>query len=95
MLSKGVISTNYNAYVSAKAELKADQAALDFNQQNLDILRKGQAVIAGEKMESDIKSPINGYILQRNVDLGDPVMPLAFIKVQQFLHNSRYGSSNF
>ena len=28
-------------------------------------------------MESDIKSPINGYILQRNVDLGDPVTPMA------------------
>ena len=77
LLDKGVISKNYSAYSSAVAQLKADQAALDFNQQNLDILRKGQAVIAGEKMESDIKSPINGYILQRNVDLGDPVTPMA------------------
>ena len=77
MLADGLISKNHNAYISAKAQLKADQAALLYSQQNLGILRKGNAVIDGENMGSIIKSPIDGYVLQRNVDLGDPVTPMA------------------
>lgn len=77
LVAKGIIKKNSSDYITAVAKLKTDQAQLDFNNQNLEILRKGKAIIGGESMGSEIKSPLSGYILQRNVDIGDPVIPMS------------------
>lgn len=44
--------------------------------ERLQLLEKGKVKIANTNIESVVKSPITGYILERNVALGDPVVPL-------------------
>ena len=86
LVDKKIIKHNSSDYINAIAKLKTDKAMLDFNQQNLDILVKGKAVIAGEVMGSEIKSPLDGYILQRNVDIGDPVTPMSSFQAATILY---------
>ncbi len=43
---------------------------------NLDLIRKGRIAGRGRTMESIIRAPAGGILLERNVDPGDPVVPL-------------------
>lgn len=61
-----------------------DQATKDYQsakiqrqlaQEQLAILQKGKTTVAGQTIQSVIVSPIDGYILSREVDVGDPVVP--------------------
>ena len=45
-------------------------------EEELAILDKGKAVVAGRSVESVIVSPVAGHVLKRHVDTGDPVVPL-------------------
>jgi HlyD family secretion protein len=45
-------------------------------QERLDLIEKGRVKIADTRIESVVKSPLTGYILEKNVNLGDPVVPL-------------------
>ena len=47
-----------------------------FDQQQLDLMQKGETTIAGKPMHNTISAPIAGYILARDVDIGDPVIAL-------------------
>lgn len=55
-----------------------DEAALrhQITIEKLDLLEKGKVVIAETKIETVIKAPIAGYILEKSVNVGDPVVPL-------------------
>lgn len=55
-----------------------DQAAvrLEISRERLALLEKGKISIAGTNIETTVKAPITGYILQKSVNLGDPVVPL-------------------
>jgi HlyD family secretion protein len=55
-----------------------DQAKLrhQITQERLDLIEKGWVKIADTNIESVVKSPLTGYILEKNVNLGDPVVPL-------------------
>ena len=55
-----------------------DQAQLRFTmaQEKLDLIEKGKVRIANTDIETVIKAPLTGYILEKNVSLGDPVVPL-------------------
>jgi len=55
-----------------------DEAALSCKiaEEQLDLLEKGKVRIAGKDIETVIKSPITGYILEKSVNVGDPVVPL-------------------
>jgi HlyD family secretion protein len=44
--------------------------------ERLDLLEKGKVRIANTNIETVVKSPLTGYILEKNVNLGDPVVPL-------------------
>jgi len=44
--------------------------------ERLDLLERGKVRIAGTQIESVIKAPISGTILERSVNVGDPVVPL-------------------
>ncbi len=44
--------------------------------ERLELLEKGRIRIAETNIEAVIKAPISGYILQKNVNVGDPVVPL-------------------
>jgi len=49
---------------------------LKLAQEKLSLIDKGKTNIANRKIESVIKSPITGTILERKVNVGDPVVPL-------------------
>jgi HlyD family secretion protein len=59
-------SRNYS-----EAELR-----LKLSQEKLSLIDKGKTNIANRKIESIIKSPITGTVLERKVNVGDPVVPL-------------------
>lgn len=44
--------------------------------EQLDLLEKGKIKIANTNIETVVKAPLTGFILEKNVNLGDPVVPL-------------------
>ena len=44
--------------------------------ERLQLIEKGKVKIADTNIETVVKSPLTGYILEKNVNLGDPVVPL-------------------
>ncbi len=44
--------------------------------EHLDLIEKGKVKIADTRIETVVKSPLTGFILEKNVNLGDPVVPL-------------------
>ncbi len=55
-----------------------DQAVLEHQVavEQLELLEKGKVRIADTNIETVIKAPITGYILNKSVNVGDPVVPL-------------------
>ena len=55
-----------------------DQAVLSVKiaEEQLDLLEKGKVKFADRDIETVIESPITGYILEKSVNVGDPVVPL-------------------
>jgi HlyD family secretion protein len=49
---------------------------LKLSQEKLSLIEKGKTNIANRKIESVLKSPITGTVLERKVNVGDPVVPL-------------------
>jgi len=58
-----------SAYEETKLRLK-------LSQEKLSLIEKGRTNIAGRRIDSVIKSPISGTVLEREVNVGDPVVPL-------------------
>jgi HlyD family secretion protein len=69
IISSDQLDADREAYELARIEL--DRAA-----DNLELTREGRVTGRGEEMESIIRAPAGGIVLQRNVDPGDPVVPL-------------------
>lgn len=44
--------------------------------ERLELIEKGKVKIAGTNIETVVKAPLSGSILEKNVNLGDPVVPL-------------------
>jgi HlyD family secretion protein len=55
-----------------------DEAALHHQmaKEKLQLIEKGKVQIADKSIETVIKAPITGYILEKVVNVGDPVVPL-------------------
>lgn len=55
-----------------------DQAKLRFkmSQEKLELIESGKVRIANTNIETVIKAPLTGFILEKTVNLGDPVVPL-------------------
>lgn len=71
---KSLISTQeYEAYQAKCDEMKL---RLSLAREKLALIEKGQAKIADRIVENVIKASIEGTILVRNVNVGDPVVPL-------------------
>src|SRR5690606_33454296 len=45
--------------------------------ERLALLEQGKVTIADTRIESVVKSPIDGFILEKMVEIGDPVVPLS------------------
>ena len=55
-----------------------DEAQLSHKiaEEQLDLLEKGKVKMEDKDIETVIKSPITGFILEKSVNMGDPVVPL-------------------
>lgn len=72
--NKGLISDqNYEALLQ-----KYDEAKLrhQISREKLELIENGKVQIADTSIETVVKAPLSGYILEKNVNLGDPVVPL-------------------
>ncbi len=56
---------------AGEAELR-----LKLSQERLSLIERGKTNIAGRKIESVIKASITGTVLERKINVGDPVVPL-------------------
>jgi HlyD family secretion protein len=63
-------------YESAKAKCDEMDLRLKLANERLALIEKGQTKVASRVVENVIKAPINGTVLSRNVNVGDPVVPL-------------------
>ncbi len=77
LLKNNIITAHYQELVNAEGEFAEATAKLNYDEQSLELLTKGHATIEGQKIESTVVSPVDGYILERSIDVGDPVVSLA------------------
>jgi len=63
-------------YQSAKAKYDEMDLRLSLAKEKLALIEEGQATIADHVVENVIKAPIEGMVLARFVNVGDPVVPL-------------------
>ncbi|HKJ93241.1 MAG TPA: efflux RND transporter periplasmic adaptor subunit [Longimicrobiales bacterium] len=61
------------------AERQYKEASLQYTtaHDRLELLEKGRVTSGDDRVESVVRSPITGYVLQRMVEVGDPVVPLS------------------
>lgn len=76
-LKSGLISKSYGEYIAAKKAYDTARSQRILAEQKLALLKQGKTTVAGEKLANIIVSPIEGYILNRDVDVGDPVISLS------------------
>lgn len=62
-------------YDQASEDYQNDVLQRKLAEEQLSLLANGKATVAGQVIQSTVASPIDGYILTRAVDVGDPVVP--------------------
>lgn len=74
LMDQGLISQDQYE----QAERRYDEAQLNLRlaQERLALLEEGKVRIADADIDALVKSPIDGFILEKNVEIGDPVVPL-------------------
>lgn len=75
LLKEGAISSNDQDYNQAISEYQQSHQQRIQDEENLALLEKGEATIGNRTIANIITSPISGNILQRNINLGDTVVP--------------------
>jgi HlyD family secretion protein len=60
----------------ADREAKQADLQLDMSRERLALIENGHVKVAGTEIDAVVKSPIDGFILEKNVNIGDPVVPL-------------------
>ena len=63
-------------YESLSSQYDEAKLRLQIANEQLELIEKGKVVIANTNIETVVKSPMTGFILEKNVNLGDPVVPL-------------------
>ena len=74
LLNKELISDQ--EFESKKATFEEARLRLQLAQEQLDLIQSGKTQIADLKVDNIIKSQVNGMVLQKLVEEGDPVVPL-------------------
>lgn len=60
----------------AEQEFNDVKVREQINQERLDLLENGRIIMDDIVIESVIRAPVDGYILEKMVDVGEPVVPL-------------------
>jgi HlyD family secretion protein len=76
-LKEGLINTNYTEYITAQENYDTAKASRILAEQKLALIEKGNTIVAGKPIANVVVSPIDGYILNRNVDIGDPILSIS------------------
>ena len=71
---KGLISDQ--DFEKIERQYKEAELKYQMRSEHLQLLEVGKTQIAGKEIETVVKAPLTGYILEKNVNVGDPVVPL-------------------
>ncbi len=63
-------------YQNLQRNLRDTEINVQLNRERLELLESGRILIGETLIESVIKAPTDGYILEKMVDIGDPIVPL-------------------
>lgn len=74
LVNQDIIPNNYNDYISARSKLKSTQADVLQKRQKLALIRGGEATIGNASFTSTIYAPIDGTVLNRKVEIGEPII---------------------
>jgi HlyD family secretion protein len=74
LLSQGLISDQEYEIVARRYDESKLRHQISI--EKLGLIEKGKVRIADTNIETVVKSPLTGFILEKNVNLGDPVVPL-------------------
>ncbi len=74
LLKKGLISNK--EYDDFQRQYDETVLKLSMSEERLALLERGHVKIGAMNIESVIKAPIEGYVLKKMVEVGDPVTPL-------------------
>ncbi|MGR5194882.1 efflux RND transporter periplasmic adaptor subunit [Vibrio rotiferianus] len=74
LVKQDIIPKNYDEYVSARSTVKSAQADVLQKRQNLELIRSGEASIGNARLTSTIYAPIDGTVLNRKVEVGEPII---------------------
>jgi len=76
-LERGYITPRYGDYITAMRDQEAAKLKRILAAQKLALIEQGNTIVAGKPIANIVVSPIDGYILTRSVDNGDPVISLS------------------
>jgi HlyD family secretion protein len=74
LLSKHLISDK--EYEDFVRHYDQSQLTVSLNHERLQLLEQGRVRIGGVEIESIVKAPIDGFVLKKSVEVGDPVTPM-------------------
>nr|CBX86865.1 Membrane-fusion protein [Photobacterium damselae subsp. damselae] len=74
LVKQNIIPKNYDGYVSVRSEVKSAQANVLQKRQNLELIRSGEASIGNSRLTSTIYAPVDGTVLNRKVEVGEPII---------------------
>ncbi|MCF7886457.1 MAG: efflux RND transporter periplasmic adaptor subunit [Candidatus Marinimicrobia bacterium] len=74
LLEKNLISPE--SFEQAKLQYNQCEISYKLSKDRLSLIEKGNAGGEADKVESVVRAPISGTVLEKSVDIGDPVVPL-------------------
>lgn len=74
LLAQGMIADK--EYEGYEKGFETARLQLETDRERLTLIEKGSVRIAGQAIDATVRAPITGSILEKNVNLGDPVVPL-------------------
>ena len=74
LLKRGLVSER--EYESTKRTYDESALRLKMSEERLQLIEQGRVEVEGRQIESIVRSPIEGFVLEKNVNVGDPVVPL-------------------
>lgn len=75
-LKKKLITTNFTQYIQAKNTYETTKLSRTLAAQKLALLEKGATKIGKKPIANVVVSPVDGYLLNRAVNVGDPVLSI-------------------